>query len=121
MQRTKEGETENRRGWRALAVRERNEERLWALRPAVKQDGGQQGTLCQTTEGAEQQRGNRMRLRAVLPAEQRESGRRGNGRGRGQLREEKSAGLSEWSRIGPWRRQHPGEKTVLSQSAGVKA
>lgn len=45
---------------------------LWALWPAVKQDGGQQGTLCQTTEGAEQQRENRMRLQAVLPTAQRE-------------------------------------------------
>lgn len=55
-----------------LAVCERNEERLRALRPAVRQDGGQQGTVCQTTEGAERHRENRMRLQAVLPTEQRE-------------------------------------------------
>lgn len=45
---------------------------LWALRPAVKQDGGQQGTLCQRTEGAEWHGENRMRLQAVLPTKQRE-------------------------------------------------
>lgn len=66
-----------------LAVCERNEERLWALRPAVKQDGGQQGTLCQTTEGAEPQRENRMRLGAPLPTERRgwERGEAGEGEG----------------------------------------
>ncbi len=70
------GNTEQMR----LAVCERNEERLRALRPAVRQDGGQQGTLCQTTEGAEQRRENRMRLQAVLPTEQKEWERK-NGRG----------------------------------------
>lgn len=108
-------EAENRRGWRALALCERNEERLWVLHPAVKQDGGQQGTLCQTTEGAEQHGENRMRLQAVLPNEQREW-EKGNGEGEGLLREEKSAALSERRRIGPWKRQHPGEKTELSRS-----
>lgn len=59
---------------------ERNVERLWALCPAVKQDGGQQGTRRQTTERAEQRRENRMRLQAVLPTEPREW-ERGNRRG----------------------------------------
>lgn len=62
MQQTRDRDAENRRVERALAVCERNEERLWALCPAVKQDGGQQRTRCQTTESAEQQGENRMRL-----------------------------------------------------------
>lgn len=40
----------------APAVCERNEDGFWASSPAVKQDGGQRGTLCQTTEGGERQR-----------------------------------------------------------------
>lgn len=66
MQRTKDRETENRRGWRVLKVLERNVERLWAVRPAVKQDGGHR---C-ARQPRELSR-NRMRLQAVLPTEQR--------------------------------------------------
>lgn len=40
----------------APAPCERNEDGFWASCPAVKQDGGQRGTLCQTTEGGERQR-----------------------------------------------------------------
>ena len=79
----------------------------------MKQDGGQQRTLCQTSKGAKQEGENRMRLQAVLPTEQREWER-------GNWREERSAVLSEWSRIGLLRRQHPGEKAVLSESVGEK-
>lgn len=40
---------------------------------------------------------------------------------RGLQREEKSAALSDKSRMGPWRRQHPGEQPVkvISKSVGV--
>lgn len=51
MQRAKDGGAENRRGWQYVREMKRG---FGLLRPAVKQDGGQQGTLCQATEGAEQ-------------------------------------------------------------------
>lgn len=61
---------------------------------------------CQTSGGAEQKRneapGPRFPPSSGLPAE------------------EKSAALSEPSRVGPWSRQHPGEKTAIWESVGVK-
>lgn len=103
-------ETENRRGRRALAVCEGNEERAlgftsrcearwrttrntlpenWGSRVAWRKQNEASGCTSHQAEGV------------------------GNRRGWGLLREERSSVLSEWSRIGPWRRQHPGEQTAL--------
>lgn len=101
----------------APAACERNEDGFWASCPAVKQDGGQRGTLCQTTEGGERQREreNRTRLRAVLPTEQRgrENGRRTE---RGRVRESSESYLNRAGSA--WRRQHPREKAVLLSVCG---
>lgn len=63
-------------------------------------------TLCQTSKGAEQKQ-NEASGPCFPPSS-------------GLLGEEKSAVLSEPSRVGPWSRQHPGEKTAIWESVGVK-
>ena len=102
-QRTREREAENRRGWQ-----EKWGERLRALHPAVKQDGGQAGTRWSPCEGAEQQGENRMRLEALHWEEGVERG----GLGEGDCYWERGGGGGEeYSVI--WMEQHrPVEKTT---------
>lgn len=100
-----ETETAENRCWLVLKVLERNAERLWTAPPAVKQDGGRHYVWRLGETGGRQRKASG----SFFPVN------------RGLQSEEKSAALSDKSRMGPWRRQHPGEHTVklISKSVGV--